>query len=173
MVFDAQFLPSIINTIATSIQNDDDLPRFDYGYWLENANSFKMKGLNWQNNTKLPMIFMPVNYNIDVNNEINFYGDANFTLYILGKANLNKSSSSRGSSVFQSVLYPIYDDLMNAMIASNSFDKQGKRLIDHNHRDFYYYDAEINEHKLDYPVDAIILTFSDLKLTYISTCETG
>lgn len=165
-----QYFPDIMEAIVTSIQTDS-LPRFSYGYWLEEQNKLSVKSLNWQNSITYPFIFMPVDYDEDFGAEPIYYSSNDFILYIVGKSKINYKSEERFENVLKAILYPIYQNLMQAMIDSLSFDKEGKRFIAHEKKDLYYHEAAINENKLNQPIEVIRLTFSDLKINYISKCE--
>ena len=168
--FGVQYFPDIIQAEVEAIQSDS-LPRFDYGYWQEQSNRVSISGYDWQNAKTFPLIFLPVNYPEDFPEEPSYYSEVDFSLYILTTTKKNYKSSQRFEDVMKTTLYPIYENLINQMMLSLNFDKQGKRFIPHVKNDLYYFEAEINENKLNTPVEALRLDFSNLKINFISECE--
>jgi hypothetical protein len=137
-------------------------PYFDFGYWLEQANTLTLKGQSTTyRNQKYPLIFLQleISETKNISEELNSIN--NMTIYFIKDTREDKSSSWRLDNVFKTVLIPLYEEFLLALCKSNFTTLNRSSKVEHNYIEKHLLGiSDGNQNKVNQWIDAIEIQIS-------------
>lgn len=165
-------VPTIISSVVQLIRDSgeylNDAPYFDFGHhdYISNVLDSKSKSVSHYDKI-YPFIGLILDIEENRNPELNVYANLDLNIVLATGANAKESNSTRETSNFKNILYPLYEDFLIQMFNSNLFrfnNGSSGLNIPHTKTDLYFYNSAEGRNKWNRYVDAIELRFSNLKL---------
>lgn len=161
-------MSQVIYTIFEDlVDNMTSNPSFSFGYWPEIHQELLLKGKNKSNDgTKYPLIVMHSDFEEKRGSQNYILAEINPKFYLIAESKQNYTTAQRISLVYETVLYPLYEEFMEALQSSKSLvSGAGPRDFEHTKRDLFYIGSlAANQNKISDVVDAIELSFGNLKI---------
>lgn len=151
-----------LESVVTNIQTAS-VPYFRYGHIKEIQNLLSKK-----RNAKYPLVILrldaPATYSTGTFKYMNYQ---NVTLYIVSWTKKNYVAEQRKTLVFDAVLNPIYENMINELKNNPYFDHSNMiPYVNHTKIDRYFWGSELSpqptESVLGDPLDCIELNFPSL-----------
>jgi hypothetical protein len=137
-------------------------PYFIFADWREVAEELARKGqtpsLRFQ---KWPLVILHSDFIYDVQKTPGFQGEINPKIYILMVSEPNLTSTQRLASTYVNTIYPLYDELIEAIGNYSLFNfeqKGGSKLVKHKVKHF------LNQNQICDVVDALEIEFEYFKV---------
>ena len=148
-------------------------PYYGHGHLLEVANTLTSKKDGIYSYKKYPLIVLIQDYEVnkDTANDAVF-GEVSARFAIVNLTKPELKSSERYNENFRTVLFPLYDDFINAINDSLRFVTQGETIVSHTQIERPYWGSHLTESKNIFNdfLDAIELTGVDLKISSNINC---
>lgn len=151
-----------LESVVTNIQTTG-APYFRYGHIKEIENLLSKK-----RNAKYPLIILRLDTpGTFSRSNIKYMDYRDVTIYIVSWTKKNYVAEQRKTLVFDAVLNPIYENLINELRNNPNFDHSNMiPYIDHTKTDRYFWGSELSpqptESVLGDPLDCIELNFPSL-----------
>lgn len=112
MKIPSQIIQSIVERISPE-------PRFMFGNWVEISNNLSLLDNDKDNDgTKYPLIVMNNDFEEKQGEEIGVYSQFEANFYLITEANADDDSTTRLSTTYTDVLYPLKDKFIKVLFQS-------------------------------------------------------
>lgn len=160
----SQVIYSIFEDLVDNMTSN---PSFSFGYWPEIHQELLLKGKNKANDgTKYPLIVMHSDFEEKRGEQNYILAEINPKFYLITESKQNYTTAQRITLVYNTVLYPLYEEFMTALKSSGDLiSGTGLRDFEHTKKDLFYLGSlNANQNKISDVVDAIELSFKSLKI---------
>jgi hypothetical protein len=160
-----QNLYSIFKDVVEGMESQ---PSFSFGYWPEVRQDLLLKGKDKAyDGTKFPLIVMGTDF--EEKRRYGILADINPKFYLIAESKTNYSTPQRITNVYTPVLYPLYEEFLQALEDSARVHPgSGDRFFEHTKRDLFYMgfakEAQ-NQNQLHDILDAIELNFGSIVIS--------
>jgi len=142
---------------------------FAFGYWPEISNGLLRMGVDKSlDGLKYPLIVMHSSIIEHRGTAQRYLAEIDCKFVLIAETKPNYSTLDRIANIYEPVLYPLYASFLDALSSSHLLDlsqKDNLGQIKHDKQDLFYMGSELkNQNQLSDIVDAIELTFKNLKI---------
>lgn len=158
----------LYSIFATIVAGMTSAPAFSYGYWPEVRQDLMQKGKDKANDgTKFPLIVMGTDF--EEKRRAGILAEINPKFYLIAESSLNYTTPQRITNVYTPVLYPLYEEFIQALEDSARVHPgTGDRIFEHTKRDLFYMGFAkegANQNQLVDILDAIELNFGSIVIS--------
>lgn len=144
-------------------------PYYMHGHPLEVTNRLTNKNKsNIYSYQKYPLILLVQDFEEGIGEDLSNYASGDFTVIIANLTKPDITADERYNRNFRDILYPLYNEFIKGIHASNAFYTRSVKTIPHTKVDRLYWGTSAaqgneNNYQHDY-IDAIEITFNNLQI---------
>lgn len=162
-VFIVDIFETLVANVATRLNID---VYYQYGSIqeiIDNLKTMTMNGLGFDN--KYPLVALLTDFKQTKGKTTDIYSEANLNVLIFNVTDNKYLAPERTLYSFKTILYPIYEYLIDEIKISKLFKTPQNGEVEHNHTDHYYW-GRVNEKDNPFSdwIDAIELENLNIKV---------